>query len=97
MCRDIKTLFNIEPSATEEEINAAALQYVTKITGFDTPSRTNQAAFYSAVEAVARTSELLLAALETSAQPKGRGKAVANMTGTGIAFVRTSSGLQFTE
>jgi hypothetical protein len=72
MCRNIKTLFNFDPPATEEEINAASLQYVRKITGFNKPSRTNEAAFYSAVEDIARISERLLASLETSTSPKDR-------------------------
>jgi hypothetical protein len=72
MCRNIKTLFNFEPSATQEEINAASLQYVRKITGFNKPSKTNEAAFYSAVEDIARISERLLASLETTAPPKDR-------------------------
>ena len=72
MCRNIKTLFNFEPPATEEEINAASLQYVRKITGFNKPSKTNEAAFYSAVEDIARISERLLASLETAAPPKDR-------------------------
>jgi hypothetical protein len=72
MCRNIKTLFNFEPQATEEEINAASLQYVRKVTGFNKPSKTNEAAFYSAVEDIARISERLLASLETAAPPKDR-------------------------
>jgi hypothetical protein len=72
MCRNIKTLFNFEPPATDEEIRAASLQYVRKITGFNNPSRRNEAAFYSAVEDVARVSERLLASLETGAPPKDR-------------------------
>jgi len=72
MCRNIKTLFNFEPPATEEEINAASLQYVRKLTGFNRPSKTNEAAFYSAVEDIARISERLLASLETTASPKNR-------------------------
>jgi hypothetical protein len=72
MCRNIKTLFNFEPPATEEEIRAASLQYVRKVTGFNKPSRANEAAFYSAVEDIARISERLLASLETSAPPKDR-------------------------
>jgi hypothetical protein len=72
MCRNIKTLFNFEPPATEEEINAASLQYVRKVTGFNKPSKTNEAAFYSAVEDIARTTERLLASLETAAPPKDR-------------------------
>ena len=72
MCRNIKTLFNFEPPATVEEINAASLQYVRKVTGFNKPSMTNEAAFYSAVEDIARISERLLASLETTAPPKDR-------------------------
>ena len=72
MCRNIKTLFNFEPPATNEEIHAAALQYVRKVSGFNKPSKTNEAAFYSAVEDIARASERLLASLETTAAPKDR-------------------------
>jgi hypothetical protein len=72
MCRNIKTLFNFAPPATDEEINAASLQYVRKVTGFNMPSKTNETAFYSAVEDIARISERLLASLETTAPPKDR-------------------------
>jgi hypothetical protein len=72
MCRNIKTLFNFEPPATNKEINAASLQYVRKVTGFNKPSKTNEAAFYTAVEDIARISERLLASLETTAPPKDR-------------------------
>ena len=72
MCRNIKTLFNFEPPATEEQINAASLQYVRKVTGFNKPSKTNEAAFYSAVGDIALISEQLLASLETTAPPKDR-------------------------
>jgi hypothetical protein len=72
MCRNIKTLFNFAPPATDEEIHAASLQYVRKITGFNKPSKTNDAAFYSAVEDIARISERLLASLEATAPPKDR-------------------------
>ncbi len=72
MCRNIKTLFNFAPPATEEEINAASLQYVRKVTGFNKPSKTNETAFYSAVEDIARISERLLTSLETTAPPKDR-------------------------
>jgi hypothetical protein len=72
MCRNIKTLFNFEPPATEEEIHAASLQYVRKVSGFNKPSRANEAAFYSAVEDIAGISERLLASLETAALPKDR-------------------------
>jgi hypothetical protein len=72
MCRNIKTLFNFAPPATDEEIKAASLQYVRKVTGFNKPSKTNESAFYSAVEDIARISEQLLASLETTAPPKDR-------------------------
>jgi len=72
MCRNIKTLFNFAPPATDEEIEAASLQYVRKVTGFNTPSKTNEAAFYAAVEDIAKISERLLASLETTAPPKDR-------------------------
>ena len=72
MCRNIKQLFNFEPPAAEEEIKAASLQYVRKVTGFIKPSKTNEAAFYSAVEDIARISERLLASLETAAPAKDR-------------------------
>ena len=77
MCRNIKTIFNFEPPATEEEINAASLQYVRKVTGFNKPSKTNEAAFYSAVEDIARITERLLGSLETAATPKDREEEVA--------------------
>ena len=77
MCRNIKTLYNFEPPATEEEISASSLQYVRKITGFNKPSKTNEAAFYSAVEDIARISERLLASLQTTALPKDREKEAA--------------------
>jgi hypothetical protein len=72
MCRNIRTLYNFEPAATDEEVRAAALQYVRKISGFTKPSRANEEAFNRAVDAVAHTSMHLLAALETNAPPKDR-------------------------
>jgi hypothetical protein len=72
MCRSIHTLHNFEPPATEEEVRAAALQYVRKISGFTKPSRTNAEAFERAVDAVAAASERLLDELVTSAPPKDR-------------------------
>jgi hypothetical protein len=72
LCRNIKTLFNFEPPATEDEVHAASLQYVRKVTGFNKPSKANEAAFYSAVEDIARISGRLLASLETTAPPKDR-------------------------
>jgi hypothetical protein len=72
MCRNIKTLYNFDPPATEEEIRAAALQYVRKISGFNKPSRANEEAFENAVDAVAAISSDLLAELRTTATPKDR-------------------------
>jgi hypothetical protein len=72
MCRNIRTLFNFEPPATEEEILAASLQFVRKISGFNRPSKANEAAFYSAVDDIARISGRLLASLESAAAPKNR-------------------------
>ena len=72
MCRNIRPLFNFAPPATDDEVRAAALQYVRKISGFTKPSQANQAAFDAAVDAVARVSSDLLAALETTAPPKDR-------------------------
>ncbi|HEY7004324.1 MAG TPA: DUF2277 domain-containing protein [Gaiellaceae bacterium] len=72
MCRNIQTLYNFEPEATAEEIRAAALQYVRKISGFTKPSQANEEAFARAVDAVAAASERLLSELVTSATPKDR-------------------------
>ena len=72
MCRSIKTLFNFKPAATEEEIRAASLQFIRKISGYQKPSHANQAAFNAAVEQVARTAHKLLDSLETSAEPRDR-------------------------
>ena len=72
MCRNIKTLFNFDPPVTEEEIRAASLQFVRKITGFHKPSKANESAFQSAVEDVATVAERLLTSLETSAAPRNR-------------------------
>ena len=72
MCRNIRTLYNFEPAATEEEVRAAALQYVRKISGFTKPSRANEEAFNRAVDAVAHVSMHLLSDLQTTAPPKDR-------------------------
>ena len=72
MCRNIRTLYNFEPPATDDEVEAAALQYVRKISGFTRPSRANEEAFARAVAAVAEISRELLASLETNAPPKDR-------------------------
>jgi hypothetical protein len=72
MCRNIKTLFNFEPPVTDEEVQAAALQFVRKVSGFNKPSKANEAAFESAIEEIAAISRRLLHSLETSAPPKNR-------------------------
>ena len=72
MCRNIKLLFNFSPPVTSEEIRAASLQYVRKISGFNRPSKANEVVFLAAVEEVAAASSRLLASLETSTLPKDR-------------------------
>src|SRR5882757_2371753 len=72
MCRNIKTLFNFEPPATEDEIKASSLQFVRKLSGFTHPSKTNQAAFNRAVEDVAAAARLLIDSLVTAADPRDR-------------------------
>lgn len=72
MCRNIKTLFNFEPHATSEEIHAASLQFVRKISGFNSPSLVNEKAFNLAVDEIAHTASHLLADLSTNTKPKNR-------------------------
>lgn len=72
MCRNIKTLFNFDPPVTTDEVRAASLQFVRKITGFNKPSKGNEAAFLAAVDRVAQVSAELLVSLETNAPPKNR-------------------------
>jgi hypothetical protein len=72
MCRNIRTLYNFDPPANDEEVRAAALQYVRKISGFTKPSRANEAAFERAIEAVSAVSMELLHELQTNAPPKNR-------------------------
>lgn len=72
MCRNIKTLFNFDPPVNDEEIRAASLQFVRKITGFNKPSKANEASFLAAVDEVATISVRLLHSLETTAPPKNR-------------------------
>jgi hypothetical protein len=72
MCRNIKTLFNFDPPATDEEIRAASLQFVRKLSGFTAPSRTNERAFNTAVEEVTEVARRLLDSLATSASPRDR-------------------------
>lgn len=72
MCRNIKTLFNFDPPATEEEVRAASLQFVRKVSGFNKPSRANEEAFDAAVDAVTEAALTLLGALTTTALPRDR-------------------------
>jgi hypothetical protein len=72
MCRSIKTLFNFAPPVTDDEIRAASLQFVRKLSGFNKPSKANEAAFNAAVDRVAMVSRTLLYSLETSAPPRNR-------------------------
>jgi hypothetical protein len=77
MCRNIKTLYNFAPPATDNEIRASALQFVRKLSGMNSPSKTNEAAFEQAVDEVARAAEKLLASLVTMAPPRDRDTEVA--------------------
>ena len=72
MCRNIRTLFNFEPPVTDDEVRAAALQFVRKVSGFTRPSQANEAAFLAAVDEIATASRTLLHSLETNAPPKNR-------------------------
>ena len=72
MCRNIKTLYNFEPPVTEDEIRAASLQFVRKVSGFNQPSKANEAAFLAAVDEIATVTGNLLRSLETNASPKNR-------------------------
>lgn len=72
MCRNIKTLFNFDPPVTDEEVRAASIQFVRKITGFNKPSKANEASFLAAIDEVAAISMRLLRSLETTAPPKNR-------------------------
>lgn len=72
MCRNIKTLFNFEPPATSDEVRASALQFVRKLSGFNKPSKANEAAFDLAVDRVAAVAEEMLATLVTNAEPRDR-------------------------
>ena len=72
MCRNIKTLFNFDPPATDEEIRAASLQFVRKLSGFNAPSKANEAAFDDAIEEVAAVARRLIDSLQTTAAPRNR-------------------------
>ena len=77
MCRNIRTLFNFEPPVTEEEIHAAALQFVRKVSGFTKPSKVNEGVFFAAADDIAAVSRRLLKSLETSAPPRNREEEIA--------------------
>jgi hypothetical protein len=77
LCRNIKPLFNFDPPVTDEEIHAAALQFVRKVSGFNKPSKANESAFLKAVEEVAKASRTLLASLATDAPPRNRDEVAA--------------------
>jgi hypothetical protein len=91
MCRNIKTLHNFEPPATEDEIRASALQFVRKLSGFTRPSKTNQAAFDRAVDEVARAARRLLDSLETNAPPRDRETEAMKARARSLARFRTST------
>ena len=79
MCRNIKTLFNFDPPATDEEIRAASLQFVRKLSGFTKPSKANEAAFDRAVEETAKVARRLIDSLETNAEPRNREEVAARL------------------
>jgi hypothetical protein len=83
MCRNIKTLFNFEPPVTDEEIRAASLQFVRKVSGFHKPSKANEAAFLAAVDEVAAVTRKLLNSLETNAPPRNRAEVAARARARG--------------
>jgi hypothetical protein len=88
MCRNIKMLFNFDPPVTEEEVRAASLQYVRKISGFNKPSKANESAFLAAVDDVAAISSRLLRSLETNAAPRNREEEAAKARARGEARYR---------
>ena len=93
MCRNIKMLFNFAPPVTETEIRAASLQYVRKISGFNKPSKANEAAFLAAVDGVAAVSAKLLDSLETTAAPRDRAREAAKAQArAAVRYARVPSG-----
>jgi hypothetical protein len=90
MCRNIKTLFNFEPPATEQEIRDASLQFVRKLSGFNAPSKANEAAFQGAVEAVAASARVLIRSLVTSTEPRTREIEAARAKARALARFGTS-------
>jgi hypothetical protein len=93
MCRNIKLLFNFAPPVTDEEIRAASLQFVRKISGFNKPSKANEAAFLAAVDGVAAVSTTLLHSLETAAPPRDRAvEAAKAQARAAVRYARVSNG-----
>jgi hypothetical protein len=92
MCRNIKMLFNFDPPVTDEEVRAASLQYIRKISGFNKPSKSNEAAFLAAVDEVAAVSTHLLRSLETNAPPKSREEEAAKAKARGAERFRQAPG-----
>jgi hypothetical protein len=91
MCRNIKTLFNFEPPATDEEITASSLQFVRKLSGFNSPSKANQAAFDRAVQEVAAAARALIESLVTTADPRDRDIEAARAKAKSLARFGASS------
>ncbi|RZU41521.1 DUF2277 domain-containing protein [Edaphobacter modestus] len=89
MCRNIKALFNFDPPVTEDEVRAASLQFVRKITGFNKPSKANEKAFQEAIDAIAGISRDLLRSLETTAPPKSREEEAAKAKARGVLRFQT--------
>jgi hypothetical protein len=89
MCRNIKTLFNFDPPVTEDEVRAASLQFVRKITGFNKPSKANEKAFQEAIDAIAGISTELLRSLETTAAPKNREEEAAKLKAKSVLRFQT--------
>ena len=89
MCRNIKMLFNFDPPVTGEEIRAASLQFVRKVSGFNKPSKANEAAFLQAIDEIAAASSRLLTSLETSAPPRSREEEAAKARARGAARFHT--------
>jgi hypothetical protein len=92
MCRNIKTLYNFRPPATEEEIRASAIQFVRKLSGFTHPSKANEHAFNHAVDQVTDVARALLASLVTTAEPRDRAVEAEKARARGAARFRTASG-----
>jgi hypothetical protein len=89
MCRNIKMLFNFDPPVSDEEVRAASLQFVRKITGFNKPSKVNEAAFLSAIDEIANVSNRLLHSLETTAPARNREEEAAKAKARGMARFST--------